>query len=118
LSLPWRGADAGHLTLAAALASSSGERRIGRGCGHKPARALLALVGLTSSWPSKVAVAAATASTAWLNASALWPAGVRKPLIFLTYCSAAARISVSVTCSAYGGRRVLMLRHIIRPYAN
>ena len=55
---------------------------------------------LTSSWPSRVAVAAATASTAWPNASALCPAGARKPLIFRTYCSAAARMSSSVTCSA------------------
>src|SRR5437588_133214 len=63
-----------------------------------------------------MAVAAATASTAWPNASALCPAGARKPLIFRTYCSAAARMSSSVTCSAYGGRRVLILRHMLRRY--
>jgi hypothetical protein len=61
-------------------------------------------------------VAAVTASTAAPKASALWPAGVRKPLIFRTYCKAAARMSSSVTCSAKGGRRVLMLRHMPRPY--
>src|SRR6516164_2106848 len=71
----------------------------------------------TSRWSSKAAVAAATASTASPNASALCPAGARKPLIFRTYCNAAARMSSSVTCSAKGGRRVLMLRHILRPYA-
>ena len=68
---------------------------------------------LTWSWSSSVAVAAATASTAWPNASALCPAGARKPLIFRTYCSAAAWMSSSVTRSAYGGRRVLMLRHML-----
>ena len=46
-------------------------------------------------------------------AAALRAAGVRKPLIFRTYWSAAARMSWSVTSSAYGGRRVLMLRHIM-----
>src|SRR6516165_5250991 len=66
----------------------------------------------TSRWSRSVAVAAATASTAWPNASALCPAGARKPLIFRTYCNAAARMSSSVTCSAKGGRRVLMLRHM------
>jgi len=34
------------------------------------------------------------------------------PLILRTYCRAAARMSSSVTSSAYGGRRVLMLRHM------
>jgi 8-oxo-dGTP diphosphatase len=67
----------------------------------------------TSRWSSRVAVAAATASTALPNASALCPAGARKPLIFRTYCRAAARMSSSVTCSANGGRRVLMLRHML-----
>jgi hypothetical protein len=62
-------------------------------------------------------VASAMASTAWLNASALCAAGARKPLTFLTYCSAAACTSSSVTRSAYGARKVLMLLHISRPYA-
>ena len=52
--------------------------------------------------------------TAWSKAAALWAAGARKPLIFLTYCSAAARMSASVTASAYGGRKVLIERHIER----
>src|SRR6202047_2765000 len=69
----------------------------------------------TSRWSSRVAVAAATASRALPKASALCPAGARKPLIFRTYCRAAARMSSSVTCSAKGGRRVLMMRHMTVP---
>jgi hypothetical protein len=61
-------------------------------------------------------VAAAIVSTAWPNASALCAAGARNPLTFLTYCSAAARTSASVTCSVYGSRKVLMLRHMTRLY--
>src|SRR3981189_3474025 len=68
----------------------------------------------TSSVASRRAVLAAISSTAWSKAAALWAAGARKPLIFLTYCSAAARMSASVTASAYGGRKVLMERHIER----
>ena len=52
-------------------------------------------------------------STAASKAAALCPAGVRNPLIFRTYCNAAARTSASVTCSAYGGRNVLMLLHML-----
>jgi len=57
-------------------------------------------------------VDAAIASTARSKASALTLAGERMPLILRTYCRAAARMSSSVTSSAYGGRRVLMLRHM------
>ena len=60
---------------------------------------------------------AAISSTACSKAGALWAAGARNPLIFLTYCSAAARTSSSVTSSAYGGRRVLIERHIQAAYA-
>src|SRR5712664_4005729 len=67
----------------------------------------------TSRVASRRAVLAAISSTAWSKAAALWAAGTRKPLIFLTYCSAAARMSVSVTASAYGGRKVLIERHIV-----
>src|SRR5215469_14298006 len=74
--------------------------------------------GRTSSVASSRAVEAATSSTAASNAAALCAAGARKPLIFLTYCRAAARTSASVTCSAYGGRKVLMLRHITAAYAS
>src|SRR6516165_1226588 len=70
--------------------------------------------GRTSSAASRRAVAAAISSTAASNAAALRAAGARNPLIFLTYCSAAARTSWSVTWSAYGGRNVLILRHILR----
>ena len=42
----------------------------------------------------------------------------RNPLTFLTYCSAAARTSASVTCSAYGSRKVLMLRHMTTTVRN
>ncbi len=62
-------------------------------------------------------MAAVTASTASLNASALCAAGARKPLTLRTYCSAAACMSSSVTRSAYGARNVLMLLHMTRPYA-
>jgi hypothetical protein len=62
-------------------------------------------------------VAAVTASTASLNASALCAAGARKPLTLRTYCSAAACMSSSVTRSAYGARSVLMLLHMTRLYA-
>ena len=57
---------------------------------------------------------AAISSTAWSKAAAFFAAGARNPLIFLTYCSAAARMSASVTASAYGGRKVLIERHIER----
>lgn len=66
----------------------------------------------SSSSLSSVAVAPATASTARSNVSALRAAGLRNPLTFLTYCSAAARTSSSVTLGVNGSRRVLMLRHI------
>src|SRR3954453_3978739 len=56
-------------------------------------------------------------STAVSNASALWAAGARNPLTLRTNCSAAARTSSSVTSSVYGGRRVLMLRHMPAIYA-
>jgi len=52
------------------------------------------------------------ASTALVNASALWAAGVRNPDTFRTYWRAAARMSPSVTSSSNGGRNVLMLRHM------
>ena len=58
------------------------------------------------------AVAAATASTASSKAATLCAAGLRKPLILRTYCSAAARTSWSVTSLVNGSRRVLMLRHM------
>jgi hypothetical protein len=45
-------------------------------------------------------VLAAISSTASLKAAAFRAAGARKPLIFLTYCRAAARTSASVTVSA------------------
>src|SRR5215471_16410676 len=70
--------------------------------------------GRTSSAASRRDVVAAISSTAASNAAALRAAGARNPLIFLTYCSAAARTSWSLTCSAYGGRKVLILRHILR----
>src|SRR6516165_7173538 len=70
--------------------------------------------GRTSMAASRRAVVAAISSTASSNAATLRAAGARNPLIFLTYCSAAARTSWSVTCSAYGGRKVLILRHILR----
>ena len=60
---------------------------------------------------------AAISWTAWSKATAFLAAGARNPLIFLTYCSAAARMSSSVTISAYGGRRVLMERHMLAAYA-
>src|SRR5215469_16266072 len=78
----------------------------------------IARPGRTSSVASRRAVEAATSSTAASNAAALCAAGARNPLIFLTYCRAAARTSASVTCSAYGGRKVLMLRHIAAAYAS
>src|SRR5215469_14633974 len=71
----------------------------------------------TSSAPSSRAVAAVTSATAWSKAAALCAAGARKPLTFRTYWSAAARMSASVTTSAYGGRRVLMERHMPAAYA-
>src|SRR6201987_1968359 len=74
--------------------------------------------GRTSSASSRRAVEAATSATAASNAAVLCAAGARNPLIFLTYCRAAARTSASVTCSAYGGRKVLMLRHITAAYAS
>jgi len=61
-------------------------------------------------------VALATVSTARSNASVLERLGCRNPLIFLTYWRAAARMSSSVTLSAYGIRKVLMLRHMKRNY--
>jgi hypothetical protein len=54
----------------------------------------------TSNLSSSSRVAAATASTASSNAAALRGAG------------AAARTSASPTAWTYGGRRVLMLRHM------
>lgn len=54
----------------------------------------------------------AISSTARSNASALCEAGARNPEIFRTYWSAAARTSSSVTSSEYGGRSVLILRHM------
>jgi len=56
-------------------------------------------------------VATATWSTAARKASDVAALGLATPLTFRTYCSAAARISVSVA----GGsrpRRVVMLRHM------
>src|SRR6185437_10642764 len=70
----------------------------------------------TSRVARRRAVLAAISSTAWLKASAFLAAGARKPLIFLTYWRAAARMSSSVTASAYGGRRVLIERHIGAAY--
>jgi len=70
----------------------------------------------TSSDARRRAVAAAISSTAASNAAAFLAAGARNPLIFRTYWSAAARMSWSVTTSAYGGRKVLMLRHITAAY--
>ncbi len=63
-------------------------------------------------------MATATASTAASNASALWVAGARKPEIFRTYWRAAARTSASVTTAWYGGRSVLMLRHMLATVPN
>ncbi len=58
-------------------------------------------------------MALATASTAESNASALCAAGARNPLIFRTYCSAAACTSSDVAFSVYGSRKVLILRHML-----
>lgn len=66
---------------------------------------------MVNAWTS-VRAAAATSSTARLNASSLAFDGRVKPLIFRTNCSAAARTSSSVT----GGSKLksgLMLRHIL-----
>lgn len=60
---------------------------------------------------------AAISCTAWLKAAAFFAAGARNPLTFLTYCSAAARMSSVVTASVYGGRKVLIERHIPAAYA-
>jgi len=68
---------------------------------------------LTSNVLSSSPVAAAIVSTALSKAAALCGAGWRKPLILRTYWSAAARMSSSVTDSAYGGRSVLMDLHIL-----
>src|SRR3954471_23417775 len=54
----------------------------------------------------------AISATACSNASALALDGLRIPATLRTYCSAAARLSSLVGCSVYGGRSVLMLRHI------
>jgi hypothetical protein len=61
---------------------------------------------------TSVRAAAATSSTARLNASSLAFDGLVKPLIFRTNCSDAARTSSSVT----GGSKLnngRMLRHIL-----
>src|SRR5258707_12197248 len=58
------------------------------------------------------AVLSASSSTAASNAAAFFAAGARKPLILGTYCSAAARMSASVTASVYGGGRGLMGGHM------
>jgi len=54
-------------------------------------------------------------STAASKTALLALEGCRKPLIFLTYCNAAARISGSVTTTSFD-LRVLMLRHITARY--
>jgi hypothetical protein len=61
---------------------------------------------------TSVRAAAATSSTARLNASSFVFDGLVKPLIFRTNCSEAARTSSSVT----GGSKLnsgLMLRHML-----
>ena len=66
------------------------------------------------SEPSSRAEVLAMSSTADLNTASFTFEGVLKPLIFLTNCSAAARISASVT----GGSKlnsVLMFLHIASP---
>jgi hypothetical protein len=52
--------------------------------------------------------------TARSKASATSGGGSRKPLTVWTYWSAAARTSSSVTLTAYGVRKILMLRHMKR----
>lgn len=65
---------------------------------------------------SNLLVAAATSATARSKASALCRAGARMPAIFRTYCNAAACTSSGPTTSVYGGRNVLMLRHMATSY--
>src|SRR5262245_44185319 len=60
-------------------------------------------------------VAAVTAATADSKAATLCGAGRWKPETFRTYWRAAASMSASVTAGVYGGRRVLMLRHMVGP---
>jgi hypothetical protein len=57
-------------------------------------------------------VAALIVPTAWLNASAMGGLGMRIPPTVWTYWRAAARTSSSVTPTAYGARKILMLRHM------
>ena len=76
-------------------------------CANPPAGSALA-----SRRASRSPVAALMVSTAWLNASSFCGPGRRTPPTVRTYWRAAACTSSSVTPTAYGARKILMLRHI------